>query len=256
MEIHPTATVSPRAELAEGVIVHPYTYIGPHVTVGAETEIGPHAVVDGWTRIGEGNRICPFTTIGYPPQDTTYNDEPTEVIIGDANLIRENVTIHRGTVRGRSATTVGSENFIMAYAHIAHDCFICNQVVMANASLAGHVRIDDHVVIGGVVVVHQFVRIGTHAFIGGKTGLVKDVPPYMLAAGERGKLFGPNLVGLRRKNFSSEAIQALKQSYKILFRQNLPLDEAIQKVRKEVLATPEVETLLEFLSHSKRGVTR
>lgn len=257
MEIHPTATVAPEAELAENVIIHPYTFIGPNVSVGPNSEIGPHVVIDGWTRIGAGNRICPFTTIGYPPQDITYQGEKTLVVIGDDNIIRENVTIHRGTQRGKGITSMGNNNLIMAYVHIAHDCTIGNYVIMANiATLGGHVQIDDYAVVGGMVAVHQYVRIGTHAFIGGKTGVGKDIPPYMLASGDRAKLYGPNTVGLKRKNFSPEAIQALKKSYKILFRAGLPWKEAVRKVREEVKNFPEVEILLQFMEHSERGITR
>jgi len=256
MGIHPTAVVDPRARIAPGCVIDPYTVIGPDVVVGEECHIGPHAVIDGWTRLGSRNRVCPFTTIGYPPQDVTYKGEETRVVVGDDNVIRENVTIHRGTARGRGVTTVGNGNLIMAYAHIAHDCLLGDSIVMANASLAGHVRIDDHASLGGAVVVHQFVRIGTHAFIGGKTGIGKDVPPYMLAAGDRAKLYGPNLVGLRRQNFPSQVIGALKKCYKILFRRELPFEEAVRRVREEVEPLPEVETLLDFLQNSKRGITR
>ncbi|MCK8600570.1 acyl-ACP--UDP-N-acetylglucosamine O-acyltransferase [Desulfoferrobacter suflitae] len=258
MEIHPTAIVASDAQLAEDVIIRPYSIIGPHVKIGSGTVVGPHAIIDGRTTIGERNQIYPFTTLGYPPQDLSYKDEETELIIGDENIIRENATIHRGTVRGGGVTILGERNFVMAYAHVAHDCKIGNYVILANAAtLAGHVRIDDHAVIGGLVAIHQFIRIGTHAFIGGKSGLRMDMPPYMLAFGAPAKLYGPNLVGLKRKGFSNEAIQALKKCYRILFRSGLTLDEAIIKARQEVEPLAEVVNLLHFVAdRSRRGITR
>jgi len=258
MEIHPTAVVSPEANLAEDVRILPYSIIGPKVTIGAGTVVGPHAVIDGWTTIGVRNQIFPFATIGYPPQDLSYRGEETQLIIGDENIIRENVTINRGTERGGGVTRVGNQNCIMAYVHVAHDCKIGNRVVMANAAtLAGHVVIEDCAILGGLVAVHQFVRIGTYAFIGGKSGLRMDMPPYMLAFGAPAKLYGPNLVGLKRANFSREVIHALKQSYKILFRSSLTIDEGLEKARQEVPLLPEVVNLLDFMQdHSKRGVTR
>ena len=258
MEIHSTAIVSPNAQLAEDVIVRAYSIVGPNVKIGSGTVLGPHAIVDGHTTIGERNQIHPFTTLGYPPQDLSYQNEETQLIIGDENIIRENATIHRGTARGGGATRLGNRNFIMAYAHVAHDCKIGNYVILANAAtLAGHVRIDDHAVIGGLVAIHQFIRIGTHAFIGGKSGLRMDMPPYMLAFGAPAKLYGPNLVGLKRNGFSAEAIQALKKCYRILFRSGLAMEEAITKVQHEVDPLPEVENLLQFVvNRSKRGITR
>jgi UDP-N-acetylglucosamine acyltransferase len=258
MEIHPTAVVSPNAKLAEDVIIRPFSIIGASVSIGAGTVVGPHTVIDGKTTIGERNQIYPFATIGYPPQDVGYQGEETELIIGNDNIVRENATIHRGTMRGGGVTRLGDRNYIMAYAHIAHDCKIGNYVILANAAtLAGHVRIEDHAVIGGLVAIHQFIRIGTHAFIGGKSGLRMDMPPFMLAFGAPAKLYGPNLVGLKRKGFSPAAIQALKKCYRILFRSGLTLQEGIIRAREEVDPLPEVEYLLQFLSNrSKRGVTR
>lgn len=258
MEIHSTAIVSPHAQLAEDVVVRAYSIVGPNVKIGSGTVLGPHAIVDGHTTIGERNQIHPFTTLGYPPQDLSYQGEETQLIIGDENIIRENATIHRGTARGGGLTRLGNRNFIMAYAHVAHDCKIGNYVILANAAtLAGHVRIDDHAVIGGLVAIHQFIRVGTHAFIGGKSGLRMDMPPYMLAFGAPAKLYGPNLVGLKRKGFSTEAIQSLKKCYRLLFRSGLTMDEAIVKAREEVDPLPEVENLLQFVANrSKRGITR
>lgn len=258
MEIHPTAVVSPGAQLAEDVKVEAFSIIGPRVTIGAGSVVGPHAVVDGWTTMGERNQIFPFTTIGYPPQDLSYRGEETQLVIGDDNIFRESVTVNRGTQRGGGVTRIGSRNLLMAYAHVAHDCTIGNNVILANATtLGGHVRIDDFAILGGIVAIHQFIRIGTYAFIGGKSGLRMDMPPYMLAFGAPGKLYGPNLVGLRRHGFPRNTIQALKSSYRIMFRSGLTVTEAIDRIREEVEATPEVDNLIQFMQdRSKRGVTR
>ncbi len=258
MEIHPTAIVSPEAELAEGVEIRAYSIIGPKVTIGSGSVVGPHAVIEGRTTIGARSRIYPFASVGYPPQDLSYRGEDTQVVIGDDAILRESVTVHRGTGGGGGITRIGNSSLVMAYAHIAHDCALGNHVIVASAAmLGGHVHIDDFATVGGLVAVHQFVHIGTHAYIGGKTGVVMDIPPYMLASGERAALFGPNIIGLKRKGFSGEAISALKKAYKILFRSNLTLGEAIEQVRRQVPGLPEVDTLLDFLSGpSKRGTTR
>ncbi|RLB07621.1 MAG: acyl-[acyl-carrier-protein]--UDP-N-acetylglucosamine O-acyltransferase [Deltaproteobacteria bacterium] len=257
MPIHHTAIVDPGAELAEDVDVRPYSIIGPQVKIDSGTIVGPHAVIDGDCQIGKNCVIYPFASVGHAPQDITYAGEHTKVIIGDNNIIREGVTIHRGTKKGGGLTKLGNNNLIMAYVHIAHDCILGNNIIMANvATLAGHVIIDDFAVVGGLVAVHQFVRIGTHAYIGGKTGINKDIPPYMLASGPKAKLFGPNVIGLRRKNFSEETIDALRRSFKIIFRSNLTLSEAFEKIEKEIPPTPEVKILVEFIQNSSRGITR
>jgi UDP-N-acetylglucosamine acyltransferase len=258
MGIHSTAVVSPKAELAEDVKIEAFSIVGPRVTIGSGTVVGPHAVIDGWTIIGERNQIFPFATIGYPPQDLSYRGEETQLVIGNDNIIRENATINRGTQRGGGVTSIGNQNLIMAYAHIAHDCTIGNRVILANATtLGGHVRIDDCAILGGLVAIHQFIRIGTYAFIGGKSGLRMDMPPYMLAFGAPAKLYGPNLVGLRRHGFPRATIQGLKNSYRIMFRSGLTVAEAIESIQQEVEKTPEVENLIQFMQgRSKRGVTR
>jgi UDP-N-acetylglucosamine acyltransferase len=257
MDIHPTALVDPNARLASDVRIRAYTIIGANVSIGAGTEVGPHVVLDGWTSIGEYNQIFPFTTVGYPPQDLKYDGGETRVEIGDHNVIRENVTIHRGTELGGGLTRVGSHNLIMAYTHIAHDCSIGNRVVMANAAtLGGHVHVEDGAVVGGLVAVHQFVRIGTRAYIGGKSGVSQDVPPFMLAKGYPCKLYGPNLVGLRRQGWDSNAISAIKKAYRIVFRSNLTREQALVAVREELPEMPpEVEIFLKFLENSERGIT-
>ncbi|MCX7822031.1 MAG: acyl-ACP--UDP-N-acetylglucosamine O-acyltransferase [Syntrophobacterales bacterium] len=257
-QIHPTAVVHRGAEIGEGTIIEPYVIIGPEVKIGKGNRIGAHTVIEGRTTIGEGNTIFPFVSIGLPPQDISYRDEPTEVVIGNRNIIREGVTIHRGTIRGTGLTKIGDDNYLMAYSHVAHDCVIGNHVILANcASLAGHVIISDYAVIGGLVGVHQFVRIGKYAFIGGLSGISMDIPPFMIAAGDRAKLYGPNIVGLRRAGFSPETIMSIKRAYKILFRSGLTLQKAINKLRGEKVPSREVEELIEFMeAPSKRGVTR
>jgi len=257
--IHPTAIVQPGAKIGDGTVIGPYTIIGSEVVIGSHNRIGPHVVIDGKTTIGDGNLIYPFVSIGYPPQDVSYAGEPTQVIIGSNNTIREGVTIHRGTAKGTGCTRIGNNTYLMAWSHVAHDCVIGNHVIMANgAVLGGHVIIGDHAVLGGLVAVHQFVRIGEYAFIGGKSAISMDVPPYMLVAGERTtKIYGPNRVGLKRKGFSDETIQALKKAYKILFRSKLPLATAIAEVREQVGNLEAVDKLLRFLeSHSFRGIIR
>ncbi len=262
MQIHPTAIVSPTAELAEDVAIGPYSIVGPQVIIGAGTVVGPHVVLDGRTTIGRRNQIHPFASIGAPPQDITYKGEDTGVTIGDENIIREYVSIHRGSPRGDGLTSVENSNFIMAYAHVAHDCHLGNRVIMANgATLGGHVLVGDGAVIGGIVAVHQFVRVGEFSCIGGFSGVRMDIPPYMLAANgagaEQARLFGPNIIGLRRNGFSHEQIQALKKCYRIMFRSGLTLKESIEKSRVEIGPLPEVERLIEFMSNgSKRGILR
>ncbi len=258
MEIHPTAIISPHARLAEGVVIHAYSVIGPHVSIGQGTVVGPHAVIDGWTTLGARNQIHPFVSIGQPPQDTSYQGEETYVVIGDDNIFKEGVTVHRGTPRGKTVTTIGNHNFFMAYAHVAHDCIVDSHVVMANAAtLGGHVHVGDHVSIGGLTAVHQFVRLGVYAFIGGMSAIRKDVPPFMLASGNPVRLYGPNVVGLRRARISREAIHGLKKSYRILFRTPMLLEDAVARLRQEVEPGAEVETLVQFMQNpSRRGVMR
>lgn len=257
MDIHPTALVDPKARLADGVCIQAYSIIGPDVSIGTGTVVGPHAVIDGLTTIGEQNRICPFTTIGYPPQDLKYSGGETRVEIGSHNVIRENATIHRGTELGGGLTRVGNHNLIMAYTHIAHDCFIGDHVVMANvATLGGHVHVADGAVVGGLSAVHQFVRIGTQAYIGGKSGISQDIPPFMLAKGYPCKLYGPNTVGLRRQGMASETVAAIKKAYKLVFRSNLTRAQALAQIQEQMPEPPaEVRTFLDFLQSSERGIT-
>lgn len=257
LEIHATALVHPGAVIAPGVRIGPFSSIGEHVSIGEGTQIESHVVVEGWTEIGEQCHIFPFVYIGAIPQALRYRGEPTQVIIGHHNVIREYVTIHRGTADGKGKTVLGDHNFIMGYSHIAHDCQVGNHVVMANAStLGGHILVEDHAIIGGLVAIHQFVRVGRYAIIGGASGVPMDIPPYMRAAGNRAKLFGLNTVGLKRHSFPEETVRALKQAYKILFRSHLTSGKAIAKVEKEVPDLPEIQHLLAFMRSSERGVCR
>jgi UDP-N-acetylglucosamine acyltransferase len=257
MEIHPSAVVSARAELAEGVKIGPYSFIGDHVIIGRDTTIGSHTVIEWHTKIGERNQIGSFVSIGSPPQDIGYRGEDTHVIIGNDNIIREYATINRATTKENWETLIGNENYIMAYAHIAHDCSLGNKIIMSNvATLGGHIAIGDHAILGGLVAVHQFVRIGAYAFLGGKSGVDRDVPPFMITAGPRAKLYGINRKGLRRLGFSQETIDGLKRAYRIIWRDNKRLSEGIDQVRREIEPFPELEILLSFLNGSKRGILR
>ncbi len=256
--IHPTAIVDPKAEIGEGVEIGPYSIVEKGVLIGEGTWIGPHVVIREGTTIGRRCRIYQFSSIGEAPQAVAYRGEKTLLLLGDDNIIRESVTLHRGTVKGGGQTIIGNQNFFMAYSHVAHDCQIGNQVVLANgATLGGHIIIEDHAVIGGLSAVHQFCRIGASAFVSGVTGVVLDIPPYMLAAGSRAKLFGLNTIGLKRQNFREETIRALKTAYRIIFRSGLTLEKAIRNVEDFGLSqVPEVAHLLRFIQQTKRGICR
>jgi UDP-N-acetylglucosamine acyltransferase len=257
LEIHPQAIIHPRAQIGPGVKIGAFTTIGEHVRIGANTVIDSHVVVDGWTELGENCRISPFASIGAAPQAIRYRGEPTKLIMGSGNVIREFVTINRGTPEGGGLTVLGDGNFIMAYSHIAHDCKIGNQVIMANGStLGGHILVEDFALIGGLVAIHQFVRVGRHSILGGASAAPQDIPPYTTASGNRAKLFGLNLVGLKRHHFPEATIGALKQAYRIIFRCHLPLRKAIERAEQEVPMSPEVTHFLEFLKTSKRGICR
>jgi UDP-N-acetylglucosamine acyltransferase len=257
VEIHPSAIVSPQAKIAKGVQIGPFSTIGENVTIGRDTIIGSHVVIDGHTVLGERNKVFPFVSLGLPPQDVNYRGEDTRLVIGDENIMREFVTINRATTKQDWETRVGDKNYIMAYAHIAHDCTLGNLIIMSNAAtLGGHIKIGDHAIIGGLVAIHQFVRIGSYAFIGGKSAIVKDIPPFMMAAGDRARLFGLNQIGLKREGFSQEKIQNLKRAYQIIWRDHHLLKEAMEVVRREIPRFSELDLLLDFLSSSERGVVR
>jgi len=256
--IHPTALVDPKAEIGENVDIGPYSVVEKGASIGEGTKIGPHVVVREGTRIGKRCQIYQFSSIGEAPQATAYRGEPTLLQVGDHNIVREFVTLHRGTVKGGGKTVLGNQNFIMAYSHIAHDCQVGNHVVMANgATLAGHILIEDHAIIGGLSAIHQFCRVGTHAIISGLTGISQDIPPYMMASGDRAKLYGLNAVGLKRHQFSEQEIKALKKAYRIIFRSGLPLEKAIKAVEEDdIFQLPRVQHLLQFIRDSKRGICR
>ncbi|HOC59574.1 MAG: acyl-ACP--UDP-N-acetylglucosamine O-acyltransferase [Syntrophaceae bacterium] len=257
MKIHPTAILAPDVQLGDGVEIGPYSIIGSDVVIGKNTVIGPHVVIDDYTHIGEGCRIFQFCSIGALPQDLKFGGEKTRVVIGNFNTIREFVTIHRSTLADIGVTILGDHNLIMAYCHIAHNCKLGNHVIMSNvATLAGHVHVEDYAIISGLTGVHQFSTIGAHAFIGGASGVAKDIPPYTLANGNHTKLFGLNLIGLQRRGFSEETIKALKDAYRIVFRSDMLLGAALEKVQNEVEDLPEVRYFINFIKESKRGICR
>jgi len=257
MNIHPTAIISTEARLEEGVEVGPYTIIDGDVTVGKNTVVGPHVIIRSHTDIGEGCRIFQFSSIGEVPQDLKYKGEATRVIIGNHNTIREYVTVHQATSADIGVTIIGDHNLLMAYTHVAHNCKLGNHIIMANAAnLAGHVHVEDFAIIGGLTGIHQFTRIGAHCIIGGASAVTKDIPPFVLASGNFAKLYGLNHIGLKRRGFKEETIQALKDTYRIIFRSSLRLSVAIEKVRQEIDDLPEVRQLIEFIEHSERGISR
>ena len=256
--IHPTAIIDRTAEIGEGVEIGPYVVIEKGVTIGSGTHIRSHACIREGSQIGKGCQIFQFSSIGEAPQAFAYKGEKTLLIVGDNNIIREYVTLNRATVTGGGKTMIGNNNYFMAYSHVAHDCTIGNQVILANgATLAGHIMIEDYATIGGLSAVHQFCRIGTYAFISGLTGVSLDIPPYMLAAGDRAKLYGLNIVGLKRHRFPEEALKALKKAYRIIFRSGMTLENALRNVEQDQISErQEVRHLLQFIQHSKRGISR
>jgi UDP-N-acetylglucosamine acyltransferase len=257
VNIHPTAIVDKNARIAEGVEIGPYSVVGPHVTIGRDTKIASHVLIEGWTTIGERNRIFSFSSIGTPPQDIGYKNEETFLLIGNDNVIRECATVHRATTKADRKTEIGNGNYLMAYSHVAHDCKLGNNIIMANsAGLAGHIVIEDHAILGGIVGVHQHVRIGAYAMIGGQSAIVQDIPPYVSAAGNRAQLYGLNTIGLKRRGFSDETINKLKKAYKIIFRSGMTIEDAIRKTVEEFPESREVNYFVDFMRHSKRGVTR
>jgi len=252
--IHRTALIDPTAELGQDVSVGPYSVIGPRVTVGERSSISGHAVIERNTRVGEGVKVGYGTIIGNDPQDLKYKGEETWVEIGDSTIIREYCTVNRGsTATGK--TTVGSRCFLMTYVHVAHDCVVGNDVIIANGvQMAGHVTVDDRAIISGLVPIHQFVRIGTYSFVGGASRVNQDVPPYTKAAGNPVHLYGLNSVGLQRAGFSPEVKLALKRAYRLVFNSDLTVSQGIARSRVELPQVAEVETFLRFIEASQRGV--
>jgi len=255
--IHATAIVDSKAEIDSNVEIGPYSIVRGNVFIGSGTVIGSHVVIEPYVTIGSKCRIFQYAAIGATPQSAKFEGEKTYAKVGGGTVVREFVTIHRGTGFGGGVTEVGEETFLMAYAHIAHDCKIGRKVVLANnATLGGHITIGDHATVGGLVAIHQFVRIGEHAFVGGKSAVVKDIPPYVIAAGDRAKLHGLNSVGLKRQGFSQKTLSSLKKTYRIIFRIGLTMNEAIERVTAEVEQVPEVITFIDFIKSSQRGITR
>lgn len=258
--IHSTAIIYPGAELADDVEVGPYAIIGANVKIGKGTVVGAHAVIDGWTTIGENNKISQLASVGAPPQDSKYRGEATTLEIGDGNVIREFVTLHLGSPGGIGKTVIGSNNMFMAYSHVAHDCRVGNNVIMANsATLAGHVTIGNNVVFGGLCAVHQFTRIGDFVMIGGGTMVGQDVVPYTIATSEEKRaasLRGLNLIGLKRNGFTDEMIRDIKTMYKILVFSGLKLPDVLVKIRNVVKESPQRDNFLEFIEGSKRGICK
>ena len=256
-QIHPQAIVDPLARIGADCVIGPFAVIGAEVEIGDHCQIGAHAVIEGPSRLGAHNHIFQFASVGTAPQDLGYTGEPTALEIGSYNTIREFVTINRGTVKGGGITRIGHHNLLMAYCHVAHDCCIGDQVVMANAAtLAGHVSVEDHAILGGLSAVHQYARVGAHSILGGGTMAPLDIPPYMMAAGNHASLHGINVRGLARRGISRETVLQIKRAYRLLFRSGRRLEDAMDEVLQRGLTAPEVAYLLDFIRNTHRGITR
>ena len=254
--VHETAIIDSKARLGERVTVGPYSIIGAHVEIGDDTTIGSCVLVDGHTVIGRNNRIFHGASIGTPPQDLKYRGATSYVQIGDGNIIREFVTVNSATEEGES-TVIGNGNLLMAYVHVAHNCRVCNNVILANAvNLGGHVTVHDYAIVGGVVPVHQFVSIGAHSFIGGGSRIPKDVPPFIKVAGNPPRVSGINSVGLKRRNFTIEQRVLIKKAFCTLYRSDLNVTQAIEQITHDLPDTPEIRMIVEFIRGSKRGITK
>lgn len=255
--IHPTAIVDPQAELDSTVEVGAFSIIGPGVRIDAGTRVASHVVIKGPTTIGKNNQIFQYSSLGEVPQDKKYKDEPTLLEIGDGNTIREFCTFNRGTAQDKGTTKIGNHNWIMAYVHIAHDCEVGNHTIFANnSSLAGHVDVHDHAILGGFTLIHQFCKIGSHVITAVGSVIFKDIPPYVTAAGYDAKPHGINSEGLKRRGFSADSIMQIKRAYKTLYRNGLTLEEAKQQLAEQQKAVPELDILVDFLNHSTRGIVR
>ena len=255
--IHQLTAVDPRAKIGKNVTVEPFTTIASDVVIGAGTWIGSNVTIMDGARIGKNCKIFPGTVISAIPQDLKFGGEKTRVVIGNFNTIREFVTIHRSTTADIGVTIMGDHNLIMAYCHVAHNCKLGNHVIMSNAAtLAGHVHVEDYAIISGLTGVHQFCRVGAHCMIGGCSAAVKDIPPYTIAQGNHAKLYGLNLIGLKRRNFPEKTIKAISDAYRIVFRSKLLLENAIKKAESEVEDLPEVRHFIKFIKESERGICR
>jgi UDP-N-acetylglucosamine acyltransferase len=251
------AIIDPTAKIAANVEIGPFTVIGPDVEIGEGTWVASHVVIRGPTRIGRENKIYQFATIGEDSPDKKYSGERTYLEIGDRNSFRESCSIHRGTAQGGGVTKIGNDNLFMAYTHVAHDCTVGNQVVFSNnASIAGHVKVEDYVCLGGMVGVHQFCAIGAHSFAAAGAIILKDVPPFVMVSGYPAEAHGLNTVGLERRGYSTSTIAALKRGYKVIFRQTLTLQEAMTELKAMTVENPEIQILIDFLSNSTRGIVR
>mgnify|MGYP001822183092 FL=1 len=255
--IHPQAIIDPSAKIADDVSIGPFSIIGANVEIGAGTWVGPHVVLNGPTKIGMDIRIFQFASVGEKPQDLKFDDEPTELIVGDRNTIREYCTLHRGTPGGGNVTSIGSDNLFMVSSHVAHDCIVGNHVILANATaIAGHVIVEDHAILGGYTTVHQFTRIGAHAFTGFSTAIDRDVLPFFTVAGNRARAVGINKEGLKRRGFSAESIRALQEAFKLLIKSSCSHKVALEKVEEIAQRDKDVRMMLDFLDASERGWIR
>jgi UDP-N-acetylglucosamine acyltransferase len=255
--IDPRAIISPRAQIDEGVTIGPFTVIEDDVKIGKGTWVGPHAVIKGPTTIGRDNKIFQFASIGDAPQDLKYKGEPTRLEIGDRNVFREFTTMNRGTAGGGGVTIIGSDNLFMAFTHVAHDCRVGNRIVMANyATLAGHVELGDWVIMGGYSGTHQFTKVGAHAFIGNNAAVTRDVPPYIMAVGTPAVPHSINSEGLKRRGFTPEQIRALKNAYRVLYRSELKLEDAVTELRRMAGSEPVIQPMIDFIAQSTRSLVR
>jgi len=257
VSIDPRAVIAPDAQIAPDAVIGPYTVIGAEVSIGAGTRIGPHVVIEGPTRIGADNRIFQFASIGGDPQDKKYAGERTRLEIGDRNTFREYVTVNRGTITGAGVTRIGNDNLLLAYSHVAHDCVLGDHVVMSNAvNLAGHVELGDWVIFGGYAGAHQFCRVGAHAFIGNNTSVLQDIPPFVLATGHPAEPRSVNIEGLKRRGFSEEQLRAIRNAYRLLYRSELKLEDAMVQLREMAAGQPCLGAMVQFIEKSARGLAR
>jgi UDP-N-acetylglucosamine acyltransferase len=255
--IDPRAVISPQAHIAPDVEIGPFTIIGADVVIGAGTWIGPHAVINGPTRIGANNKVFQFASLGDAPQDKKYNGEPTRLEIGDRNVFRESVTVNRGTTHDKGVTHIGDDNLLMAYSHVAHDCHLGNQIVMANcATLGGHVELGDLVTMGGLSAVHQHTKVGAHCFIAHNAAVTRDVPPYVMAVGRPAVPHSINAVGLQRRGFTAAQILNIRRAYRLLYRSGLKLKAAIEQLETTALTQPEIAPFVDFIKRSSRSIVR
>jgi len=255
--IHSTAVIDPKAQIDSSVTIGPYSIIGPHVKIGAGTSIGAHCVIEGRTAIGNNNQIFQFNSLGAIPQDKKYNGEPTRLEIGDRNIFREYCTVNRGTVTGNGVTRLGDDNMLLAYTHVGHDCTLGNKIVLSNlVMLGGHVELGDWVIMSGYAGAHQFTKIGAHAFIGNNTAVTRDVPPYVLASGHPAEPITINSEGLKRRGFSAEQIRTIKNAYRVLYRSDLKLEEAVEKLTQMATEHEELRIFVDFIANSTRSLVR